>query len=146
MYICVFRYDATERISAREAMRHPYFKENREEDARKAQTSSEKPIDPAKTTSIATGGINVQDSGSVTSNYSNKQQAGATITSTTKGGNSNTSQNKGFKLSQEISGLSENPPNKALPNINGGIGNENGITGKQVLRLYGFYSFLYYNN
>ena len=34
------RYDATDRISAREAMRHPYFKEAREADAKKTVDGS----------------------------------------------------------------------------------------------------------
>lgn len=36
----MLKYDATERITAREALRHPYFKEMREMDARKAQANS----------------------------------------------------------------------------------------------------------
>eukprot|EP00341_Mesodinium_pulex_P004968 CAMPEP_0116979002 /NCGR_PEP_ID=MMETSP0467-20121206/58159_1 /TAXON_ID=283647 /ORGANISM="Mesodinium pulex, Strain SPMC105" /LENGTH=473 /DNA_ID=CAMNT_0004672563 /DNA_START=69 /DNA_END=1490 /DNA_ORIENTATION=+ len=41
LIVKLLKYDAADRISAREAMRHPYFKEAREADAKKAAESSQ---------------------------------------------------------------------------------------------------------
>jgi hypothetical protein len=49
-----FRYDASERISAREAMRHPYFKEAREADAKKTAEGAQGVSEEA---SVASGGL-----------------------------------------------------------------------------------------
>lgn len=116
LIVKLLKYDASERISAREAMRHPYFKENREEDARKAAATATVSSggEPAKNTFVNTGGVNIQDSVSVTTNKAQPVNQAKSVQN-----------NKSFKLSQEISGLSDNAGSatKALPSIGGAGGN-----------------------
>ena len=58
----MLKYDASERITAREALRHPYFKEMREMDARRAHVASRK---SATTADIATSGSAADAAGGV---------------------------------------------------------------------------------
>ena len=54
----MIRYDATDRISARESMRHPYFKEARESDAKRSMQASAEGTSGPSSTSIPTEGVN----------------------------------------------------------------------------------------
>lgn len=55
LIIKLLKYDASERISAREAMRHPYFKEAREADAKKAATQQPAAADDTNSTTVSGG-------------------------------------------------------------------------------------------
>ena len=93
-FIC--RYDASERISAREAMRHPYFKDARETESQKIQSESPR--------------------GVISSNTAKSDPTAAKKT-----GFHNSGKQKALDGSAKINAVL----NKALPNINSGAVDEN---------------------
>lgn len=105
LIVKLLKYDSAERISAREAMRHPYFKETREEDARKAAM-------------LQNEAMKAQQQQQMIGNPNSVHQHGgnADYQKINKSGNAS----KNFKLSQEITALSPNVAPKALPSIGSG--------------------------
>jgi serine/threonine protein kinase len=59
LLVKLLKYDASERITAREAMKHPYFKETRDAEAKKEGAKEEKSVGTATLNSVS-GGSNVQ--------------------------------------------------------------------------------------
>jgi serine/threonine protein kinase len=100
MILLFIRYDAGDRISAREAMRHPYFKDAREAEAQKMQTESPR-------------GVAVIPNATTKSDPSASQKL-------VKTGLSSIDNSKKLK-SVDGSSKVNTTLNKALPNINSGM-------------------------
>lgn len=94
LIVQLLKYDASERITAREAMRHPFFKDMKEPDRKSSTTSVPSSVEISK--SLGNSGSIILDS-----DERSKDRKSSTI---------------GMK---HIPGQSSNSPQKALPNIVG---------------------------
>ena len=94
LIVQLLKYDASERITAREAMRHPFFKDMKEPD-RKSSTASVP---------------------SVTENSKSLENSGSQVIDTDDRGKDRKASTIGSK---DVPGQSSNPPQKVLPNILG---------------------------
>jgi serine/threonine protein kinase len=94
LIVQLLKYDASERITAREAMRHPFFKDMKEPDRKSSTTSAPSTVEISK--SLGNSGSVIMDS-----EDRSKDRKSSTI---------------GLK---HIPGQSSNSPQKVLPNILG---------------------------
>lgn len=110
LIVKLLKYDASERISAREAMRHPYFKEARESESQKLQSESPR--------GVLSGSTTKSDP-----NAANKSL---------KSGFQASGKQKALDGSAKMNAVL----NKALPSINAGVDDSTGKSNVQVGSLH----------
>ncbi len=128
LMVKLLRYDASERISAREAMRHPYFRDIREQEARLAGNAASQATSHADSSSNSiggrSGGSNATGKASYHSQGGHKNKALPTIVGQSTQGSQEGHANMSHAQSQYNKQLQQQQQgaNGNLPPIGGGTG------------------------